>query len=46
MPQLARLADENDAAFFGHLAARERTQLGALLQALVRHHDLKTIPVE
>ena len=46
VPKLARLADENDAAFFGHLPAARRRELIALMQDVVRLHQLKQVPVE
>jgi DNA-binding MarR family transcriptional regulator len=44
VPQLAGLADANDAHFFGHLPAAERKALTATMQALVQHHQLKGVP--
>lgn len=44
VPQLAALADANDAHFFGHLSAAERQALTQAMQALVQHHQLKDIP--
>jgi len=44
VPQLAALADANDAHFFGHLPATERDALTHAMQALVQHHQLKDIP--
>ncbi len=46
VPRLAQLADENDAEFFGHLDAEQRGQLLEILQELVVHHGLKTIPID
>lgn len=46
VPELAGLADTNDAQFFGHMPAKDRAELLRLLTALVRHHDLKTLPTE
>jgi DNA-binding MarR family transcriptional regulator len=46
MPRLAALADDNDRHFFGHLGTQEREALMQTLQRLVRHHELKTPPVE
>lgn len=46
LPQLAALADANDAHFFGHLAPRERRALMRTCQALVERHDLRTTPVD
>jgi DNA-binding MarR family transcriptional regulator len=45
VPVLARLADENDREFFGHLSHTERDQLHQLLQDLVQRHGWKDIPV-
>ena len=44
VPQLAALADENDAHFFDHLPAAERQALTQAMQTLVQHHQLKVIP--
>lgn len=44
VPQLAALADANDAHFFDHLPASERVALIQAMQALVQHHGLKGIP--
>jgi DNA-binding MarR family transcriptional regulator len=44
VPQLAALADANDAHFFGHLPAAERQVLTHAMQALVQRHQLKDIP--
>lgn len=44
VPQLAALADANDAYFFGHLAAAERHALTQAMKDLVQHHQLKEIP--
>lgn len=46
VPELARLADENDAEFFGHLPPQARAQLLDLLRGLVRHHGLPSVPVD
>jgi DNA-binding MarR family transcriptional regulator len=45
VPALARLADENDQQFFGHLGDKQRTQLHSLLQELVQRHGWKDTPV-
>jgi DNA-binding MarR family transcriptional regulator len=45
VPVLARLADENDAEFFGHLDAPERAGLLAALQRIVRHNALQGVPL-
>ncbi|MDR3390826.1 MAG: MarR family winged helix-turn-helix transcriptional regulator [Sulfuriferula sp.] len=44
VPQLAALADANDAYFFGHLPAAEYQALMQTMQALVQHHQFKDIP--
>lgn len=44
-PKLARLADENDREFFGHLAAAERARLVDLLRDIVRRNQWKEQPV-
>lgn len=44
VPQLAALADANDAHFFGHLPAAARQELTQAMQALVQHHKLKVVP--
>lgn len=46
VPKLARLADDNDAAFFGHLTPKQRAALSAAMQDLVRTHQLKQLPTE
>lgn len=44
VPELAALADANDAHFFGHLSAAERDALAQAMQALVQFHELSPIP--
>jgi DNA-binding MarR family transcriptional regulator len=44
VPELARLADANDAACFESLSARERAAIEAALRKLVTARGLKTIP--
>ncbi|HTV17125.1 MAG TPA: MarR family winged helix-turn-helix transcriptional regulator [Polyangiaceae bacterium] len=46
VPELARLADENDAEFFGHLSKPARAELLATLRELVHHHGLESVPVD
>lgn len=46
VPTLARLADENDRDFFGHLSDREREQLSSVLQDIVHRNGWKRLPVE
>ncbi len=46
VPKLARLADDNDNVFFGHLDPVLRAQLSSAMQDIVRTHQLKQLPVE
>lgn len=46
VPVLADLADQNDAAIFGHLPSTDRAQLTALLLGLIHHHALTTAPID
>lgn len=46
VPQLAALADANDAEFFGHLEPALRRQLGEALQGLARQHQFKELPLD
>lgn len=46
VPILARLADENDAAFFAVMSGEEQERLRALLHALIDKHGLSTMPVD
>lgn len=46
VPRLSALADQNDTEFFGHIAAADRRKLEAALKEIVRHHELKNVPVE
>lgn len=46
VPVLARLADENDRHFFGHLKPDEKHGLVSLLQEIVRQHGWKDVPVD
>ena len=45
VPRLAGLADANDQAFFGHLAARERKALEQILKAIVERQGLTALPL-
>ena len=45
VPELAALADVNDAAFFGHLSPDERAAITAAMQEIVRRHGLRGIPI-
>lgn len=44
VPLLAAVADANDEHFFGHLDVKERRALMNAMQALVQHHQLKSVP--
>ncbi|HMR32122.1 MAG TPA: MarR family transcriptional regulator [Geminicoccaceae bacterium] len=46
VPELAALADRNDAEFFDELSAEERELLETILKKLVSRHDLRAIPVD
>jgi DNA-binding MarR family transcriptional regulator len=46
VPQLAKLADENDAEFFASLTARERETLRSMLKKLVDANRLTSVPVD
>jgi DNA-binding MarR family transcriptional regulator len=46
VPKLAKLADANDAAFFGVLAAAERAALGRILKKLTDRHALKGVATD
>jgi DNA-binding MarR family transcriptional regulator len=45
VPVLAKLADENDREFFGHLSAEQRQRLIAQLKDIVSRHGWKDVPV-
>jgi DNA-binding MarR family transcriptional regulator len=44
VPELAALADQNDAEFFDHLKASERESLIRVLQDIVDRRGLRTVP--
>jgi DNA-binding MarR family transcriptional regulator len=46
VPQLAALADRNDAEFFAALSARDQALLRDLLLKIVKARDLRGVPVE
>lgn len=46
VPTLARLADQNDREFFGHLPLEQKQLLVRILENIVRQHGWKDIPVE
>jgi len=45
VPELARLADRNDAEFFGELSAAERQTIRAAMEVIVRGRKLIAVPV-
>jgi DNA-binding MarR family transcriptional regulator len=46
VPQLAALADRNDAEFFSGLSQRDRAALKSLLLKIVKARDMRGAPVE
>lgn len=46
VPELATLADRNDAEFFDHLGKEEREALERILKEIVSRRGLRAIPVE
>ena len=46
VPELAALADDNDAEFFRPLTAQERRVLRRLLKRLVEQNELKVVPID
>ncbi len=46
VPELAALADTNDAEFFGHIGAADRKKVEAILKEIVQNKSLRTIPIE
>ena len=46
VPELAALADENDADCFAHLSDRDRRTLRRILQRTVAHLGLTAIPID
>jgi DNA-binding MarR family transcriptional regulator len=46
VPQLAKLADENDAEFFSSLKPRERKELRRTLKKLAEANQLRSVPVD
>jgi len=46
VPKLAKLADENDAFFFGSLTAKEKQQLIKALKKVIKRAGIKKIPTE
>jgi DNA-binding MarR family transcriptional regulator len=46
VPKLAALADQNDAAFFGHMTKRQRAELIETMKHITQLHGLKHLPVD
>jgi DNA-binding MarR family transcriptional regulator len=46
VPELAALADDHDAEFFGHLSPEHRTIVADAMKGIVQRHSLKGVPVE
>jgi DNA-binding MarR family transcriptional regulator len=46
VPELAALADQNDAEFFGHLTAADRAAMTRIMQDIIRRHGVRALPVE
>lgn len=46
VPVLAALADDNDAAFFGHLRRQQREQVIELMKEIVARLGLRSMPVD
>jgi DNA-binding MarR family transcriptional regulator len=46
VPELAALADENDAEFFDHLASKVRAALLRILREIVERRGLKSLPID
>ena len=46
VPELAALAERNEAEFFEHLSLRDRRTLERLLRDIVKRRDLGTVPVD
>jgi DNA-binding MarR family transcriptional regulator len=45
VPKLSRLADQNDAEFFGHLDPADRATIEESMKEIVRRHGMKSAPV-
>lgn len=46
VPELAQLADENDAALFRDLTDTERSRMEAILRKIAESHGLRHVPVD
>jgi DNA-binding MarR family transcriptional regulator len=45
VPALAKIADENDKCFFGHLSKKEVSQITDFLKDIVNRHGFKSKPI-
>lgn len=45
VPELAALADANDAEYFGHLQQSERQMVEDMLKAIAERRDIRTVPI-
>lgn len=46
LPELAALADLNDAEFFGHLEPSEQARIEDVMKEIVRRQGLRAVPVD
>ena len=46
VPVLVKIADRNDAEFFGHLPVKTKQTLTTILRDLAKHHHLGSVPVD
>ena len=46
VPELAALADANDAEFFDHLAPKDRAALLRILRGIVEERSLQLVPID
>lgn len=46
VPELAALADANDAEFFDHLTSKDRAALLRILREIVENRGLKSLPID
>lgn len=46
VPELAALADQNDAEFFDHLSPEDRASMERILKGIVERRDLRIVPTE
>jgi DNA-binding MarR family transcriptional regulator len=46
LPELGKIADQNDRAFFECLDRREKAALRRLLEKLAAQHQIRNVPVD